>query len=96
MNNKVKAIILSIVTIVLGAFAVLVIPYAFQTNILLGIMSMFLISIPGSIYNKALSCANKSGSKFLQFFVRVGVALLLVAVLFVGLWFGLSHMLGGF
>ncbi len=96
MSNKAKAIIFSIVTLVLAALAILMIPYAFQTNILLGILSLFLISIPGSTYNKALANAKNSGSKFLHFFVKVIVALLLVAVIFVGLMGGLSYMLGGF
>lgn len=96
MSYKAKAILLSIVTLVLAAVAILLIPYAFQTNILLGIMSLFLISVPGSTYNKAVSNASKSGSKFLHFFVKVIVVLLMLAIIFVGLWASLSYMFGGF
>ena len=89
---KFLAVLFSILAVISVPAFMFVVIGAFSSNILLGIMSMFLFSLSGYIYNKALKFANKSESKLLVFFTKyIVIGLFLFAIL--GSILGISYII---
>lgn len=82
MSNKSKAIIFSILSILLYAATLISIVGFFSNNVAYGLFSLFLIAIPNWVYAKARKYANNSNSKKVQFFTKYITMVIVVIVVF--------------
>ena len=82
MSKGVKAFLLGTLALVLYYGVLWFVIGMWSVNWGWALISLFLLTIPGWIYKKAISLANQSGSKLLGVFVKVIVPLS-VAGLFV-------------
>ena len=81
MGNKTKLVIFSILTFLWLVGCYFAIIYCFGVNIMLGIISLFLISVTGYFYNKAYAAAKATGSKLALLFAKYVIPALIVVLI---------------
>lgn len=87
MSKKTKSLILSITSIVVLLFVILLNAWFLSSNPIVLILSIFLISVPGAIYRKALKLANETEIKGLIFFTKIIVPIIFVTVIALSIFF---------